>query len=108
MRVESFTSTNGLTRYILVDSSGVPVDVVLRFLRFKDNCGRARNTLRALFDGFKTITGRRKLCPSLRRQFPHAPPKQLMSTCQRYMRSMIIYLATKNIDCGCQINSHAQ
>ena len=47
MRVESFTSTNGLTRYILVDSSGVPVDVVLRFLRFKDNCGRARNTLRA-------------------------------------------------------------
>ena len=130
MRVESFTSTNGLTRYILVDSSGVPVDVVLRFLRFKDNCGRARNTLRAycfhlnsleclfrrsawtnwrgLFDGFKTITGRRKLCLSLRRQFPHAPPKQLMSTCQRYMRSMIIYLATKNIDCGCQINSHAQ
>ena len=134
MRVESFTSTNGLTRYILVDSSGVPVDVVLRFLRFKDNCGRARNTLRAycfhlksyfeyleclfrrsawtnwrgLFDGFKTITGRRKLCLSLRRQFPHAPPKQLMSTCQRYMRSMITYLATKNIDCGCQINSHAQ
>ena len=98
MRVESFTSTNGLTRYILVDSSGVPVDVVLRFLRFKDNCGRARNT----------ITGRRKLCLSLRRQFPHAPPKQLMSTCQRYMRSMITYLATKNIDCGCQINSHAQ
>lgn len=47
MRVESFTSTNGLTRYILVDTSGVPVDVVLRFLRFKDNCGRARNTLRA-------------------------------------------------------------
>ena len=38
MRVESFTSTNGLTRYILVDSSGVPVDVVLRFLRFKDYC----------------------------------------------------------------------
>ena len=137
MRVESFTSTNGLTRYILVDSSGVPVDVVLRFLRFKDNCGRARNTLRAycfhlksilntwnsleclfrrsawtnwrgLFDGFKTITGRRKLCLSLRRQFPHAPPKQLMSTCQRYMRSMITYPATKNIDCGCQINSHAQ
>ena len=35
---------------------------------------------RGLFDGFKTITGRRKLCLSLRRQFPHAPPKQLMST----------------------------
>ena len=47
MRVESFTSTNGLTRYILVDSSGVPIDAVLKFLRFKDNCGRARNTLRA-------------------------------------------------------------
>ena len=47
MRVESFTSTNGLTRYFLVDSSGVPIDAVLKFLRFKDNCGRARNTLRA-------------------------------------------------------------
>jgi hypothetical protein len=55
MRVESFTSTNGLTRYILVDSSGVPVDVVLRFLRFKDNCGRARNTLRAYAQAFLTF-----------------------------------------------------
>ena len=47
MRVESFTGTNGLTRYILVDSTGAPIDAVLKFLRFKDNCGRARNTLRA-------------------------------------------------------------
>ena len=63
---------------------------------------------RGLFDGFKTITGSGKLCLSLRRQFPHASPKQLMSTCQRSMRFTITYLATRNIDCGCQINSPAQ
>lgn len=137
MRVESFTSTNGLTRYILVDSSGVPVDVVLRFLRFKDNCGRARNTLRHdcfhlkfYFEylefigmsfpqiGMDELAGFIRWLQNNHRQkkimsFPAAtvstaPPKQLMSTCQRYMRSMITYLATKNIDCGCQINSHAQ
>lgn len=47
MRVESFKTSNGLTRYLLVDSTGAPIDVVCKFLRFKDNCGRARNTLKA-------------------------------------------------------------
>lgn len=47
MRVETFKTGKGTTRYILVDSSGVPIKPVLRFLRFKDNCGRARNTMKA-------------------------------------------------------------
>lgn len=47
MRVESFKTKNGLTRYLLVDSTGFPIEVVRKFLRFKDNCGRARNTLKA-------------------------------------------------------------
>jgi len=47
MRVETFKTGKGITRYILVDSSGVPIEPVLRFLRFKDNCGRARNTMKA-------------------------------------------------------------
>lgn len=47
MRVESFKTSSGLTRYLLVDSTGAPINVVCKFLRFKDNCGRARNTLKA-------------------------------------------------------------
>lgn len=47
MRVETFKTSNGVTRYILIDSVGNPIEPVLRFLRFKDNCGRARNTLKA-------------------------------------------------------------
>lgn len=47
MRVESFKTRCGVTRYLLVDSAGVPVEEVRKFLRFKDNCGRARNTLKA-------------------------------------------------------------
>jgi integrase len=47
MRVETFTTGKGATRYLLADSLGVPIKPVLRFLRFKDNCGRARNTMKA-------------------------------------------------------------
>lgn len=47
MKVETFITKDGLTRYILVNSQGVPINVVTKFLKFKDNCGRARNTLRA-------------------------------------------------------------
>jgi len=47
MRVESFKTGKGLTRYVLVGSSGAPLEPVLHFLRFKDYCGMARNTLKA-------------------------------------------------------------
>lgn len=47
MKVESFKTSSGLTRYLLTDSSGTPIEAVRKFLRFKDSCGRARNTLKA-------------------------------------------------------------
>lgn len=36
----------GKTRYYLADESGAPVQVVLNYLKFRDNQGLARNTLR--------------------------------------------------------------
>lgn len=36
----------GKTRYYLADESGTPVQVVLNYLKFRDNQGMARNTLR--------------------------------------------------------------
>lgn len=36
----------GKTRYYLADESGTPVQVVLNYLKFRDNQGLARNTLR--------------------------------------------------------------
>lgn len=47
MRVETVKTEKGLTRYLLVDALGAPIEPVLHFLRFKDNCGRARNTMKA-------------------------------------------------------------
>ena len=47
MKIETIKTHSNLTRYILVDELGNPIEPVLRFLKFKDNCGRARNTLKA-------------------------------------------------------------
>lgn len=47
MRVEKVLMYDGKTRYMLVNTQGDPVQAVLSFLRFKDNSGMARNTLRA-------------------------------------------------------------
>ena len=47
MKVETLTTGEGRTKYILVDSLGKPIEPVLHFLRFKDYCGKARNTLKA-------------------------------------------------------------
>ncbi|SHJ70156.1 hypothetical protein SAMN02745219_03145, partial [Desulfofundulus thermosubterraneus DSM 16057] len=47
MRVETVTTPNGKTRYLLVDSDGEPVLPVMRFIKFKDNSGAARSSLRA-------------------------------------------------------------
>lgn len=46
MRVESLITSEGKIRYMLVDYENRPVRVVMKFLRFKDNSGSARNTLR--------------------------------------------------------------
>ena len=47
MRVETVITPNNKTRYILLDDTGDPVVPVLKYLKYKDNTGAARNTLRA-------------------------------------------------------------
>lgn len=47
MRVEALITGEGKERYMLVDDKGEPVGVVLKYIRYKDNVGAARNTLRA-------------------------------------------------------------
>ncbi len=46
MEVVRVKTEGNLTRYYLADENGLPVEPVLRFLKFKDNTGYARNTLR--------------------------------------------------------------
>lgn len=47
MRVETITTPDGKTRYMLVGSDGEPVLPVMRFIKFKDNSGAARSSLRS-------------------------------------------------------------
>jgi len=47
VRVETVTTPDGKTRYMLVGSDSEPVLPVMRFIKFKDNSGAARNSLRA-------------------------------------------------------------
>ena len=47
MRVEKILLNNGDTRYIVIDDDGSLMEPVNRFIKFKDNAGRSRNTLRA-------------------------------------------------------------
>jgi len=46
MKVVEVTTTDQKTRYYLADDMGAPVEPVLQYLRFKDDAGYARNTLR--------------------------------------------------------------
>ena len=46
MKTVTFTTPDGKTRYYLADENGVPVPEVVDYLRFLDNQGKARNTLR--------------------------------------------------------------
>ncbi|MCH5583495.1 tyrosine-type recombinase/integrase [Shimazuella sp. AN120528] len=46
MRVETVTTYDGKERYIVVDSSGEPIPIIIKYLKFKDNIGGARNSLR--------------------------------------------------------------
>lgn len=47
MRVESLITGEGKERYMLVDDKGASVEIVLKYIKYKDNTGAARNTLRA-------------------------------------------------------------
>jgi integrase len=46
MKVIELKTTEGKVRYYLADDAGIPVTSVLKYLKFKDNVGYARNTLR--------------------------------------------------------------
>jgi len=47
MKVEKLLTSKQKERYMLVDSNGEIVEPILRFLKYKDNVGAARNTLLA-------------------------------------------------------------
>lgn len=47
LRVEDIVTSDGKKRYLLVDDNSEPVEPVYKLLRFKDNAGKQRNTLRA-------------------------------------------------------------
>lgn len=46
MKVVTFETVDGKVRYLLADNGGVPVEEVKAFLKFEDNRGLARNTLK--------------------------------------------------------------
>ena len=46
MKTVKCKTPEGKTRYYLADDAGVPVQSVLKYLKFRDNQGKARNTLR--------------------------------------------------------------
>lgn len=48
MRVTTLLTKEGKTRYMLVDDNNEPVKPVLQYVKFKDNSGSSRNTLRSI------------------------------------------------------------
>jgi len=46
MEVVKFKNEEGNTRYYVADDTGIPVEPILKFIRFKDNTNYARNTLK--------------------------------------------------------------
>ncbi|GKS12405.1 hypothetical protein YDYSY3_34050 [Paenibacillus chitinolyticus] len=55
MKVVSLETKEGKTRYMLMNPNDVPVQPVLQYLKFKDNSGAARNTLRSFCFHLKLI-----------------------------------------------------
>lgn len=46
MEVVKVRTEEGKERYFVADDTGIPIEPILKFIRFKDNTGSARNTLR--------------------------------------------------------------
>ena len=46
MEVVKVRNKDGHIRYYLNDENGEPIEEILKYLKFKDNTGYARNTLR--------------------------------------------------------------
>ena len=64
MRTVEFKTTDGRTRYYLAGEDGLPVEPVLKFLKFRDAAGYARNTLKGecihMMHYFEFLEERRK------------------------------------------------
>jgi len=46
MEVVKVRTEEGTERYYVADKNGLPIEPILKFIRFKDNTSYARNTLR--------------------------------------------------------------
>ncbi|MBY6829028.1 transposase, partial [Clostridium botulinum] len=46
MEVVKVKTEEGKERYFVADDLGLPIEPILKFIRFKDNTNYARNTLR--------------------------------------------------------------
>ena len=46
MKTVEFKTADGRTRYYLAGEDGLPVEPVIKFLKFRDAAGYARNTLK--------------------------------------------------------------
>jgi integrase/recombinase XerD len=53
MEIVKVLTNEGKERYYVANSEGLPVEPVLKFVRFKDNINFARNTLRAYCEHLK-------------------------------------------------------
>lgn len=47
MRIQEILTSENKLRYLVVDDVGEPIKPIVKFLKYKDNSGKARNTLRA-------------------------------------------------------------
>lgn len=53
MKVVTIQNSEGKERYYLADDNGIPIESVLKFIKFKDNLSYARNTLKQYCQNLK-------------------------------------------------------
>lgn len=53
MRVQEVKLDENKRRYLLLDSDGIPVMPVAKYLKYLDNTGKSSNTQKAVFDKLK-------------------------------------------------------
>ena len=53
MKIVTVKTNQGKERYYLADDNGIPIESVLKFIKFKDNTNYARNTLKQYCQSLK-------------------------------------------------------
>ena len=53
MKVVTIKTNEGKERYYVADNEGMPIESVLKFIKFKDNVNYARNTLKQYCQSLK-------------------------------------------------------